>query len=141
MSGAIALTEGDFVKEFAKRLGLDAEKPADVKEAKRILAAFKAEMIDCVINGYKVTLNGFGRFEARYVPAKLKGEMVRAPGSTELKPRATGEPESFKAKAFMSPAVSKQFPSTRTKAGKSLVEQLAPAPAPAKKKPVAAKGK
>jgi nucleoid DNA-binding protein len=122
---AQTLNEVAFAKEFAKRLGLDPEQKADLTEARRILTAFKDEVTDCLVNGYKVTLTNFVRFEPRFSPAKAMGEMVNVPGRGQ-QPRAKAEPAGFKAKAFTSESISAAFPSIRSKAGQELAATLDP---------------
>lgn len=119
--GAITLTESQFASELAKRLDVSES------EVKKFIKGFKAEVVDCLANGYKVSFAGLVRFEPKYVSAKAKGEMVRNPGTGEMAPRKVAEPASFKAKAFASSAIAKFFPSLRTNAGKALEELLASA--------------
>jgi hypothetical protein len=150
-SGPIPLTEKQFANEVGKRLvasgaidtfakkatngGLDEKDVQKLGTA--LVKAFKAETVDCITNGYKVTLSNLLRIEPRFVPEKPKGEMVRNPGTGETKPRAKAEPASFTVKAFASKALRNSFPSLRSKAGKDLVDLLAPKQktkaAPAKK--------
>lgn len=114
------LTEAQFAKELSKRLG-DGVSDAQTRE---FLKAFKEEVTDCLINGYKVTLSGLVRFEPKYVAAKPKGELVRNPATGEMQKRAAAVPASFRAKAYASSAVTKFFPSIRTKTGQELASLL-----------------
>lgn len=151
--GPTPLTEAQFVKELTGRIngadvkyaGEDGKRytlpDLDERAVKAILGAVKAEVISCVTNGYKVTLNQFGRFEPVFVPEKKKGEMVRNPTTGETKPRAEGVPAGFKAKAFMSSTVKNLFPSTRTNAGKELMAKLDKSGAKAKPTKAAVKSK
>lgn len=134
--GPTPLTEAQFVKELTGRIngadvkyaGEDGKRytlpDLDERAVKAILGAVKAEVVDCVTNGYKVTLNQFGRFEPVFVPEKKKGEMVRNVATNQMQPRAEGVPAGFKAKAFMSSSVKNLFPSIRSNAGKQLAEML-----------------
>lgn len=135
-SGPEPLSESAFIGEVTRRvnLGLTEEKQLHPTIVRLVVKAFKEEVIDCLKNGYKVTLNGLVRFEPKYVTPKPKGEMVRNPGTGETAPRAAAIPASFTSKAFMSSAIKKVFPSTKTKAGIALAEQLAPKPKAAPKK-------
>jgi nucleoid DNA-binding protein len=121
-SGPIPLTEAQFIDELLKRC--DGMSKADVK---LVVKAFKEEVVDCLTNGYKVSLSGLVRFEPKYVGEKKKGEMVRNPATGETQPRAASVPASFRAKAYASSAIAKQFPTTRSSVGKALATQLAPA--------------
>lgn len=93
------------------------------RDIKNVLDVFKVEVLEALSDGAKVTIPSFVRFEPRFVPAKRKGEMVRRPDGNVV-PRAEGQPAGFKAKAFVSPAVAKAFPSVTSQRGKALKEAL-----------------
>lgn len=114
-----SITQSGLIDEIVDRLGKDGKQysKADVRN---ILKAFEEETIDCVANGYKVSLPGFVRFEPRFQAAKRKGELVRNPSSGEMAPRAEGQPAKFKVKAFASSALAKRLPSITSTQGKAL---------------------
>lgn len=118
-----ALTYAGLVDEITNRLSHEGKEysKADVKN---ILKAFQDETIDCLANGYKVSLPGFCRFETRFSPAKKKGELVRNPSTGEMTPRAEGKPAVFKVKAFASSVLTRSLPSMTTKQGKELKASL-----------------
>lgn len=117
------MTEAEFVERLAENLG-EFEYVGGVRGARMWLKEFKRTVAECVAAGERVSLTKLVKFEPKYVPAKMKGEMVRNPRTGETVPRAETVPASFKVKASASPALKKEFPKTTTKAGKDLAARL-----------------
>lgn len=118
------MTESQLVDELCKRLGVDEESKITRTDVRKFIKAFKEEVTECLVMGYKVSLSGLVRFEPRYVPEKPKGVLVRNPATGESAPRAKAVPASFKAKAFASSTIKRQFPTIRSAAGKTLANKL-----------------
>lgn len=120
--GATPLTEGELIEETLKRL--DGVSKSDVS---KVVKALKAEIADCLQNGYKVTLSGLLTITPRSKPGRKKGTKVRNPFDGTEKTLRADEPDKFVIKAKVSSSVAKGFPSVKSQAGAALVKQLAPA--------------
>ena len=122
------LTYADFKLEVGKRLAANQPGASPISKA-TIDAVFKAfieETVDCLSQGYKVSIPGLVKFGVAYVPAKRKGEMVIPFGGGEPQPRAESVPAGFRAKAYASSAIKKAFPKMTAKAGKELAALVKP---------------
>lgn len=131
--GATPLSESEFVDEVLKRL--DGMSKADVR---KVLSAIKAEVVDCVSSGYRVTLSGLVSFTPRSKPGRAKGTVVRNPFDGSEKKLRSDEPDKFVVKAKASSSIASAFPSVKSKDGQELIKRLAP---PKKKAPAKAKAK
>ena len=67
------MTRSQLVVEVARRTGVSA------KECDQIIRVFTDIIQDCVANGEKITISGFGTFERR----KRKATMARNPKTHE----------------------------------------------------------
>lgn len=122
--GAIPLSEAEFVEEIAGRLDGAVSKG----QVKQVVKALKEEAIDCLANGYKVTLTGFLTLTPTAKAGRKKGTVVRNPFDGSTKTLRSDEPDKFKVKAKASAAiVNKHFPSVKSGAGVDLLKQLTPA--------------
>lgn len=121
--GATALSESEFVSEIANRLG--DEVPAAV--VKKVVKALKEEAVDCLANGYKVTLTSFLTMTPTAVKGRKKGTKVRNPFDGTEKTLRSDEPDKFRVKAKASTVIAKQFPSIKSADGQALHKQLTPA--------------
>lgn len=122
--GPIALSESDFVEEVLKHGELEGVSKANVRA---VLKAIKAEIADCLVNGYKISLTGLVTFTPGVKPGRKKGTESRNPATGEVKKLKADEPPKFKAKAKVSASITKSFPSIKSKTGQELYEQLKPA--------------
>jgi nucleoid DNA-binding protein len=122
-AGAEALSEGQFVELVNERLG-EAEVSVNKADLRKIVTAVKDEIVDCIVNGYKVKLNGVASFEAKFVPEKKKGEPVRNPATGETAPRAKTTPAAFKGSVRVSPSIKAKFPPTKSSDGRDLAVRL-----------------
>lgn len=122
--GAIPLTEAELVEETLKRL------PGFTKnQVRQVVSALKEEIVDCVIQGYKVGLSGVVSFEPYVKAGRKKGSVVRNPFDGTTRTLRADEPDKFMLKVKRSSAVTKKFPTLRTAAGRTLHDQLYKKPA------------
>jgi nucleoid DNA-binding protein len=135
--GPYLLTESELIGEVANRVGNGFSK-ADVNT---VVKAMKAEIIECIQLGHKVTLAGLVIFTPVAKPGRKKGTVVRNPFDGTSKTLRADEPDKFVVKARVSAGVKNGFPSSRTKDGQALIKQLAPVKRAAPKAAPAAKGK
>jgi nucleoid DNA-binding protein len=119
-SGAISLSESEFIEETAKRLNGSFT----TGQVKQVVSALKEELVDCVTQGYKVTLQGIVSFEPVVKAGRAKGTVVRNPFDGTSKKLRSAEPDKFVLKVKRSPAVSKRFPTIKSASGKALYERL-----------------
>lgn len=117
--GPVAVKEADVIASVAERSGVD---PATVRN---VVKALKADVVDRVVRGERVNLQGLAKFEPKLVAGKKKGELVRNPRTGETTPRPESIPASFKVKASASSSIKKLFPAVKSAAGKRLHDQLA----------------
>lgn len=119
--GAIPLTEAELINEIHTRVG-DGFTHSQVST---IVKGLKAEVIDCLANGYKVNLSGLLILTPTAKPGRKKGTVVRNPFDGTTRKLRADEPDKFKIKARVSPSVvNKNFPTTRTQTGQELIKQL-----------------
>lgn len=119
--GAIPLTEAELINEIHTRVG-DAFTHSQVST---VVKAAKAEIIDCLANGYKVNLSGLLILTPTAKAGRKKGTKVRNPFDGTIKTLRADEPDKFKIKARVSPSVvTKNFPTTRTQKGQDLIKAL-----------------
>jgi len=121
--GATTLSESEFVDEIVSRLG-DGYSRAQVRN---VVKALKEEAIDCMSNGYKVTLSGLLTLTPSAKPGRKKGTKVHNPFDGTSKTLRSDEPDKFKVKAKVSSSVLKAFPSVKSSSGQALIKQLKPA--------------
>ncbi len=139
--GAIPLTEAELIAEVHTRIENDG---GGIPKATvtAVVKALKAEMVDCLINGYKVGLSGVFSLTPTAKAGRKKGTVVRNPFDGSTKTLRSDEPDKFKVKAKASPAVLKEFPGVRSAAGADLMAMLTPPKRkPAAKKAATAKAK
>jgi nucleoid DNA-binding protein len=129
--GPIPLSEAELVDEIVTRLS-DEEKftKANVRE---VVKALKAEVADCLQNGYKVTLTGLVIFTPKVKNGKKKGAKVRNPSDGSETIIKKDQPDEFSARASVSKSVKEGFPSLKSNAGQELHKRLYVKPKPAKK--------
>lgn len=119
--GAIPLTEAELINEIHTRVG-DSFTHSQVST---VVKAAKAEIIDCLANGYKVNLSGLLILTPTAKAGRKKGTKVRNPFDGTTKTLRADEPDKFKIKARVSPSVvTKNFPTTRTQKGQDLIKAL-----------------
>lgn len=133
--GPISLSESDLAGLVATRVGNGFSKT----DVSNVIKAIKAEISECMQQGYKVSLTGLVIFTPGVRAGKKKGQEVRNPATGETKTLTADQPPKFKVRATVSQPVIRGFPTLRSKAGQELLKQLTPvakkaAPAPAKKK-------
>lgn len=121
--GATPLSESEFVSEIVTRLG--DEVPAAT--VKKVVKALKEEAVDCLANGYKITLTSFLIMTPTAVKGRRKGTKVRNPFDNTEKTLRSDEPDKFKVKAKASSTIVKSFPSIKSADGQALHKQLTPA--------------
>ena len=143
--GAKPLTEADVFEEIAKRLGSDFIPSAIIKRLasdgelshndsvtviRTVVRGLKDEMIDCIVQGYKVSLTGLASFEPVVKAGRKKGTEVRNPFKPDEPPKVlrADEPDKFALKISKSPAVGAKFPTLKSSAGKELHDLLYVAP-------------
>jgi nucleoid DNA-binding protein len=124
--GAIALSESDLINELYTRL-TDGGAEVSQAEVRRFVKAFKEEVTDCLVNGYKISLTGLLTITPSAKPGRKKGTKVRNPFDGTTKTLRADELDKFVVKAKVSASVRNQFPSTKSAAGQALVKQLKPA--------------
>ena len=117
--GPLPLSESDFIEEVATRSGQPRSTVRDV------VKALKVEAIDCLANGYKVSLSGLLTLEPQAKPGRKKGTVVRNPFDGSERTLRSDEPDKFKVKAKASSAIVKSFPGVKSKDGQALLAQLA----------------
>ena len=117
--GAVRLSEGDFIHEVQKRVPELTE-----GQVRKVVTALKAEVIDCVTNGYTVPLTGLVTFEPTAKPGRKKGTVVRNPFDGTEKTLRADEPPVFGAKVKRSPSIKGKFPSIKSADGKALYKAL-----------------
>lgn len=122
--GATPLTEGELIEEVVGRLDGAGLSKSQVRD---VVKALKAEIADCLQNGYKVSLTGLLTITPRSKPGRKKGTKVRNPFDGTEKTLRADEPDKFVIKAKVSSSVAAGFPSVKSQAGAALVKQLAPA--------------
>jgi nucleoid DNA-binding protein len=125
--GATPLSEGDLITEIHSRLTKDGA-DVSVADVRKFVKAFKEEVVDCLSNGYKVSLSGLLTITPTAKPGRKKGTKVRNPFDGTTKTLRADEPDKFRIKAKVSTAiVNNHFPKATTAAGQALVKQLKPA--------------
>lgn len=122
--GAEALSESQLADLVTYRVNERDGGTMSKSDVKRVIGAFKEEVVDCLVNGYKVKLNGLASFEAKLVPEKKKGEPVRNPATGETAPRAKTTPAGFKGSVRVSPSIKSKFPATKSSNGRELAIKL-----------------
>src|SRR5262245_36893605 len=127
-NGAIALSEAEFIEETVKRLPGFTQ-----SQVRKVVTALKEELVDCVTQGYKVSLSGIASFEPVVKPGRKKGTVVHNPFNGTSKTLRSDEPDKFMLRVKKSPAVSRKFPSIKTAAGKELHGRLYKKPAKTKR--------
>lgn len=120
--GATTLSESELIDEVVTRLG-DGFNKAQVRQ---VVKALKEEAVDCLANGYKVTLSGLLTLTPTAKKGRKKGTKVRNPFDGTEKTLRADEPDKFKVKAKASSAILNSFPSVRTGDGQTLLKQLTP---------------
>jgi len=113
-----SVTEAQLVKDIAYSLAMPQS------DVKKVIDAFKEEVVDHLVSGTKVNLVGFGSWTPVYVKPKRKGEMVRNPSTGEEAPRAKAVDAAFKVKASASPSLKTKFPKVKTAPGAKLEKLL-----------------
>jgi nucleoid DNA-binding protein len=127
IKGPQPLTEAEFIVELGKRLEASGTL-LSAADLRAVVKGLKAEAIDCLANGYKVTLSGFATFVPVAKAGRKKGTVVRNPFDGSTRTLRADEPDKFRVKARASGSiVSKHFPTARTQQGKDLLAQLTPA--------------
>lgn len=121
--GATPLTEAQFIEEVTTRLDGEVTKA----QVRAVVKAIKDEAIDCLANGYKVTLSGLLTLTPTAKPGRKKGTVVRNPFDGSTKTLRADEQDKFKVKAKVSGSVVTAFPGVRSANGQALVKQLKPA--------------
>ena len=123
--GPIPLNESDLVHEIGLRLPGTPE-----SQIRKFLTAFKDEVTDCIISGYKVNLTGLCSFEPVVKAGRKKGTQIRNPFKPDEPPKTlrADEPDKFMVKIKKSPSLTAKFPTVRSGAGQDLHEQLAGKP-------------
>jgi nucleoid DNA-binding protein len=129
--GPIPLTEAELVDELVVRLGDEDKFPKKI--VGDVIKAFKAEVADCLQQGYKVTLSGLVVFTPKVKNGAKKGTKVRNPSDGTVKTLKADKPDEFKARARVSKSVSDGFPSLKSANGQELHKRLYVKPKPAKK--------
>lgn len=124
--GAKPLSEAEFIEEITKRLDTSGGGLSKA-QVKSVVKALKEEAIDCVSNGYKITLSGLLTLTPVAKAGRKKGTKVRNPFDGTEKTLRADEPDKFKVKAKVSSAVLKEFPSAKKAEGQELLKQLTPA--------------
>lgn len=125
VKGAKPLSEREFTEELIKRLP-----GTSMAQGREIVKAIKAEIADCLANGYKVTLTSFATFTPSSKPGRKKGTKVANPFKPDAPPKVlrADEPDKFVVKAKLSSTIiANSFPTTRSADGQALLKQLAPA--------------
>jgi nucleoid DNA-binding protein len=135
--GPYPLTESELIGETATRVGNGFSK----KDVADVVKALKAEIIECIQLGHKVSLGGLVIFTPVAKAGRKKGAVVRNPFDGTSKTLRADEPDKFAVKARVSPAIKAGFPTSRTKEGKALLAQLTPVRRVAPKAKPVAKGK
>lgn len=128
--GATPLTEAQFVEEVVTRIE-NGDVALSKAQVKAVVKAFKEEIVDCLANGYKVSLSGLLTLTPVAKPGRKKGTVVRNPFDGSTKTLRADESDKFKVRPKVSTAVLGAFPSAKSTAGQGLLKQLKP---PAKKK-------
>lgn len=139
--GAEPLTEKQFLYEVAGRVGSDFISPAILKRSaaegtvspgdretilRAALTAIKDEIVDCVVQGYKVNLTGLASFEGVVKPGRPKGTVIRNPFDPDAKEKKlkADEPDKFAVKVSKSSAITGKFPTLKSKDGQELHAKL-----------------
>lgn len=122
--GPLPLSEAELIEETLKRLDSEEVSKAQLRA---VVKALKAEIVDCLTTGYKISLTGLVTLTPVAKPGRKKGTKVRNPFDNTEKTLRADEPDKFKIKAKVSSAVVNAFPSARSKGGQELLAQLAPA--------------
>ena len=118
--GPITLTEAELVGRVTDRVG-NGFSQRDVRE---VVKALKAEIVESVASGHKVTLSGLCKFTPSVKAGRKKGTVVRNPFDGSEKTLRADEPDKFVVKVGRSSALANAFPSLRSAAGKALHERL-----------------
>jgi nucleoid DNA-binding protein len=127
-NGAIPLSEAELIEETVKRLPGVTQ-----SQMRKMLTALKEEIVDCVTQGYKVSLSGVASFEPTVKAGRKKGTVVHNPFDGTSKTLRADEPDKFVLKVKKSSAISRKFPTLRTAAGKELHDRLYVEPAKTKR--------
>lgn len=121
--GPLPLTEAEFLQEITDRL----EGRIPLGTVRAVVKALKEEAVECLANGYKVSLSGLFTITPQIKAGRKKGTVVRNPFDQSERTLRSDEPDKFKVKAKASPAIIKNFPTTTSAVGKELAKQLTPA--------------
>jgi nucleoid DNA-binding protein len=117
--GAIALSEAELIEETVKRLP-----DMTASQMRKVLTALKEEIVDCVTQGYKVSLSGIVSLEPTVKAGRKKGTVVHNPFDGTSKTLRADEPDKFVLKVRRSSSISNKFPTLRTADGKALHDRL-----------------
>lgn len=135
--GPYPLSESELINEVTTRVGNGFSK----KDVADIVKALKAEIIECIQLGHKVTLTGLVVLTPVAKAGRKKGTVVRNPFDGSTKTLRADEPDKFNVKARVSGSVKAGFPTVRTQQGKALLTQLTPVTRAAPRPVAKAKGK
>lgn len=115
------LTHGEFLNELSEHPALEHLSKSDIK---LVLAEAAAELGDCLANGYKVNIPGFGNYKPVAKKGRKKGTLVRNPfDGSERKLLAT-EPDKIGVKIGANAKLKAHLPEPGTTNAKSLVKKL-----------------
>lgn len=93
-----------------------------------VMKALTEEIIDCLSQGYKVTLPGVVTLEPQLKPGRKKGAVISNPFDGTSRTLRSDEPDKFIVKAKRSLSLHNHFPSIKSKAGIELAGVLKPKP-------------
>jgi nucleoid DNA-binding protein len=119
-NGAVPVSESVLIAEVTDNLG-NGYSQSDVR---KFVKALKETIVANLAEGYKVSLSGVVSIEPQAKKGRKKGTVVRNPFDGSTRKLTADEPDKFKVKARASSAMLKSFPTTRTSAGKQLLQQL-----------------
>lgn len=119
---AETLTHGEFLNELSEHPALQHLSKSDIR---LVLAEAAAELGDCMANGYKVNIPGFGNYKLVAKKGRKKGTTVTNPFDQTSRKLTATEPDSIKVKIGANAKLKAHLPEPGTANAKALVKKIA----------------